>query len=109
MADSTVKIIKRAQLGTAFAIIHTVYNVRNLRVTMLHLVNTTAGAVTVQVCAVPPGGSPDITNALMWNFSIPANDLIEIADGLIMEASSTLQALAGAGGSITLQFSGLED
>lgn len=86
-----------------------VYSVRWLTVTMLHLVNTTAGPITVQVCLVPAGGTPTQANALLWDFSIPANDFIQCSDGLLMNPGESIQALASAGASVNLQFSGLEE
>lgn len=90
------------------AIAHTVYRDRWFKVTCLHIVNTTAAPVTVQVCIVPDGGAPVQTNALLWDFAIPANDLIEMADGLLLPPSSSMQALCSAAGAINLFLSGTE-
>lgn len=36
--------------------------------------NTTASAITVRVFAVPNGGSAGVSNALLYDYSIPANE-----------------------------------
>lgn len=62
--------------------------------------NTTAGAVTISVWAVPSGGSAADTNASLKGYSIAANDYIDV-DIPTMEAGDFLQAQAGAATSIT--------
>lgn len=109
MPLQSVRVTATVQLDVGFTVVHQVYSVRYLMVTMLHLVNCTAAPITVQVCVVPSGGTPAQANALMWDFSLPANDLIEIGDGLLMAPGSSLQALASAGASVNLTFSGLEE
>lgn len=104
-----VRIGAAANLSGSFVIIHTVQNNWFFRTSCLHIVNTSGAPVTVRVCVVPGGGSPDVTNALLWDFSIPANDLIELAEGLIMKPSSTCQALCSSAGAVNLFLSGTEN
>jgi len=103
-----VRVGVGANLSGAFAVLHTVYQARWLRVTNLHLVNVSLAAVTVNVCAVVKGGTPDVTNALLWGFSIPASDFIEASEGLMLPPGSSIQALCSTPGAINLYFSGEE-
>ena len=73
---------------------------RNGRV---RFVNTTAGAITIEACAVPTSGSPTDSNKILPLVSIPANSYIDL-DLPFMDVGSTLQAKAGAANSITASF-----
>lgn len=95
-------------LGTAAAILATVPAAPTttlLRGGRVRLTNTTAGAVTATVYAVPSGGSPAAGNAVISAKSIAANDYLDV-DIPIMPAGSTLQALAGAAASVTCHMLG---
>lgn len=80
-----------------------------IRVCVIHLVNTTGAPVTVQVCVVPHGGTPSVANALLYDYSIPANDFLQFDEGDFLSPNSTLQALASAGNSVNLRFSGVQE
>lgn len=90
-------------LGTSAAVLATVPaspSATLLRGGRVRLVNTTAGAVTATLYAVPSAGSPAAGNAFLSAKSIAANDFLDV-DVPIMPAGSTLQGLAGAATSIT--------
>lgn len=90
-------------LGVAASVLYTVPTLPTttlLRGGRIRLTNTTAGAVTVTLYAVPFSGSPGAANAFASAKSIAANDYLDI-DVPIMPPSSTLQGLAGAAASIT--------
>lgn len=71
-----------------------------LRGGRVRLVNTSVGAVTATLYAVPSGGSAGVGNAFLSAKSIAAGDFLDV-DVPIMPAGSTLQGLASAGTSIT--------
>lgn len=71
-----------------------------LRGGRVRLTNTTAGAVTATLYAVPSAGTAGVGNAFVSAKSIAANDFLDV-DVPIMPAGSFIQALAGAGTSIT--------
>lgn len=71
-----------------------------LRGGRMRLTNTTAGAVTASLYAVPPAGTAAAGNAFLSAFSIAANANLDV-DVPVMPAGATLQALAGAATSIT--------
>ena len=90
-------------LTTAAATLYTVATTpagQLLRGGRVRLVNTTAGAVTATLYAVPSAGAAADGNAFLKAKSIAANDYLDI-DVPILPAGATLQALAGANTSIT--------
>lgn len=99
------------ELTNAFQTVHTVYTGRNLTITALHLVNATGGAITVQVCFVPDGGTAVQANAILWDYSIAAHSfIIDLpAPGMILPSKASIQAKASAGASVNLMFSGMEE
>lgn len=105
MPAATTKRSGVNKLTSGFTTVYTVQVNYWSKVTMIHLVNTTAAPVTVQLCSVAPGGTPTQDNALMWNFSIPANDLIELGDGYWMSSQMSLAAKCSVDGAINLIWS----
>lgn len=103
-----VRIGASLNLTGVFQTVHQVYKDRWLKVTMIHLCNTDAAAATVRLCIVPNGGTAVQTNAFLWDFSIPAHDMIEVGDGLLLAPSTLIQALSGSVGVVNLFVSGEE-
>jgi hypothetical protein len=66
----------------------------------MRLTNTTAGAVTATLYAVPLAGTAAVGNAFLSAKSIAANDYLDV-DVPIMPAGAFIQGLAGAATSIT--------
>lgn len=71
-----------------------------LRGGRIRLTNTTAGAATVTLYAVPFGGTAGVGNAFLAAKSINANDFLDV-DVPIMPAGAFIQALASAATTIT--------
>ena len=105
---NTLKPVAALELTTSFQTVYTVPAATVFTCAVIHIVNTTSSAKTVQVCIVPSGGSPLASNALLYDFSIAANDFIEFAKGDIWAAQSTLQAKASAGSAVVIKLSGVE-
>lgn len=105
---NALKPVAVTQLTGSMATIYTVPALTTFTVSMLHLVNTTTAAATVRVCVVPTGGSALQSNAIMWDFSITANDVLEILKGDIWAAGTTLQASTGTASAINVKLSGIE-
>ena len=105
---NTLKAVDVVQLTTSFSTVYTVPASTKFTVAMLHICNTTSGAVTIRVCVVPNAGSPSASNAILWDFSVAANDVLEIFKGDIWGVGVTLQALAASNTSINLKLSGIE-
>lgn len=104
------QVAKIAVLGNGLmTTVHTVDSHRWLRIENIHLCNVTGGAVTVQFCLVPYGGSSGTTTALLYAFSIPANDFIEFGEGLRLGPGGLVRGLANAADAITAHLSGIEE
>lgn len=90
-------------LGTAAATLFTVPATPAstlLRGGRMRLVNTTAGAVTATLYAVPLAGAAAAGNAFVSGKSIAANDYLDV-DVPLMGPGAFVQGLAGAATSIT--------
>lgn len=110
MADvPQYQVSKELQLTAGFQTLYTVNNARWFRATCFHLVNVTASARTVRLCVVPPAGAASAVNALLWDFSVPANDFIEFGEGLKVPPASTIQVMASAISALNLFLSGVEE
>lgn len=95
-------------LTNAFQTLYQNNNVLSLTVSIFRITNVTAGAITVSMCYVPPGGTANAANAVIWDFSVPANNFIEFGKGDIIDPSVSIQAKASANNSITVKLSGIQ-
>lgn len=73
----------------------------------IDVVNTTAGALTIDIYLVPSGGSAGTTNALFYGYSINANSNLQWTGTQIMDAGDTIQIKASGVG-CTIHASGGE-
>lgn len=108
MAIAYTNFFAPTVLGVAAATLYTVpvTPLSNLlRGGRMRLTNTTAGAVTVTLYAVPFAGSAAVSNAFVSAKSIAANDYLDV-DVPIMPAGAFIQGLAGAAASITAHMLG---
>lgn len=108
MSTNTLKPVAVTPLTGSFATIYTVPASTVFTVGMLHLVNVTSSAVTVRMCVVPNAGSATISNAVLWDFQIAPNDVVELLKGDQWLAQATLQALASTPNSVNLKLAGVE-
>lgn len=76
------------------------------------VVNTTAASVVVTIYVVESGGTAADNRALCKAFSVPADglpyELVPAGSQIFLNASDTLQGIAGAATSVTLHLSGVE-
>lgn len=96
-------------LTASFQTVLTVNASLSLTVKMMHLVNTSGSAVTVRICYVPSGGTANVGNAALWDFSLPANDFMEFGEGHELEGGTTIQASAGIADVVNLFASGQQN
>jgi hypothetical protein len=98
------KAITPAQLTTAAAVYYTAPAGTTSTVNNLSLTNTSASPVTVTLYAVPSGGAAGTGNTFLSAFSLAAGQTYvpPQAIGLQLAPGSTLQALAGTAGAVTL-------
>jgi hypothetical protein len=104
-------LVESAELTTA-AVVYYTTSIKVLAVIIqATLCNTTAAAVTATIHLTPPGASPDVTNAIIWQQSIPASktvDLYPMANHVLTTAGTSIQALASTGTALTFRVSGYE-
>lgn len=101
--------IKTCPAASAFVEIHKVYSTRVMTVSKIHIVNVLGAAHTVQLCFVPPQTTPGVTNAILWDKSIPAYDFIEFGEGDIIDKDFQIMAAADAANAIKVWLFGTEE
>ena len=104
MTISYAQFMSPTVLGTAASTLFTIpaLPASNLfRGGRMRLTNTTAGAVTATLYAVPIAGAAAAGNAFMSGKSIAANDFMDV-DIPIIAPGGFVQGLAGAATSITV-------
>lgn len=106
---SPVKISAFTSLTIAPQTIHTVFAERKLTVKMIHIANVTGAAATVQIHFVPPGDAAAVTNAALYDFSIPSNDFIELGEGQILFESYAVIGACSVDNAINITVCGLEE
>jgi len=109
MNSAAVKIAKTLPLTDAFQTVHTIYLNRNLTVAAIHVTNISAAAKKVRLCFVPPGNIPNAANAILWDFSVPANDFEELGQEILIPSEYTVQAMAEVASAVIVYFSGSEE
>jgi hypothetical protein len=102
---NTLKSVPVVSLSAGFGTIYTVPALTSFTVAVIHLCNTTGAPVGGRVCLVPAAGTPALANALLWDFGVSANGIIELARGQIWLPGDSLQAL---GSGLNLHLSGIE-
>jgi hypothetical protein len=102
------QVSKSLTLGAAFATAYTSNFARWTTIRKILLANTTAGAVTVQLCFVIQGTSPSQGNAVLWNYSVPANTFVELGADQKLPPGTAVQALAGSANAVNLFLSAIE-
>jgi len=101
---NTLKPLATYQVTDSFSTVYTVPGATTFTVSMLHICNTSASAVTVRICI----GGQAVGNALMWDFSIAANDVVELLKGDMWLTGTTLQVKASLTNVVTLKLAGIE-
>lgn len=110
MATRNVRIIPGSQLTASAAAYYTAPANTRCVVKRLSFTNTTAPAVTVTVYLVASGGSPAATNIIASAHVVAGGETWDCAsaEGHVIEAGGTIQALASAVTAITIIGSGVE-
>jgi hypothetical protein len=69
--------------------------------------NTTATEATARIFLVPSGGTADQATAILYDYSIPANGIIEgIGKGQVLGAGGTIVVRSGTASALTFTASG---
>jgi len=106
--SSVLRISSLVQLGVAPTGIYIVGIQRRLVVSLIHIANLTGGAVTVTLYVLPAATAPAPQYAILYGFSVPANDFIELFEGGILLDGWSFNGLASAPNAINVMVSGLE-
>ena len=91
----------QAQLGTSDT---SVFNPSaNSAVTTMFICNTHTSAITVTIHLINGSGTPDDTNAILKDLSIPAKDTYTMNnERIILDAADNIKGLASTGSKITI-------
>lgn len=110
MATTNRRIIAGSQLTTDAVAYYTAPRGTRCVIKRLSLTNTSAGPVTVTIYLVPSQYSAAADNTLTSARSLAAGETWDClsAEGHVIEAGGTVEALASAGASITIIGSGME-
>ncbi len=97
--------IVNADLGTGDTDVFTA-GAGESAITVIYLCNTSAGAITVQVHAVPNGDTVDDSNKIYHDLEIPAGDTYVIdAERLILENGDKITASASVASEVAATIS----
>ena len=73
----------------------------------ISICNTTAGALTVDLCVVPSGGTVGTSNAILYAATVAANTQYHWQGLIVMNSGDSLQ-VRGSGPGLTIFVSGAE-
>jgi len=105
----TPKLLAQARNNdTTNDTLYTVPASTTTQLTSLRACNTTATAATVRIFVYASGGSASEATAIVYGFTIPANDYHEfIEKPIIIEAAGVVAVQNGTANAITFTASGL--
>lgn len=109
MAYKNITPVKlgQAAITTGVTTLYTVPVSTRTLVKDIDVVNTSAGALTVDIYLVASGGSASTANALFYGFSVAANGNLQWTGVQILNAGDTIQIKASGAG-CTINASGGE-
>lgn len=110
MATTSRRIIAGSQLTTSAFAFYTARGDRRCVIKRLSLTNTSAGPVAATIYLVPSGASAAAYNTITSARSLAAGETWDCmsAEGHVIEAGGSVQALASVGAAITIIGSGVE-
>lgn len=110
MATKNIRIIPGSQLTTGAVAYYTAPALTKCVIKRLTFTNTTATAVTVTAYLVSSAGSASASNTIASARTVAPGETWDCvsAEGQVVEAGGSVQALASSGTSITLIGSGIE-
>jgi len=110
MTATPKKLVPGSQLTSSAATYYTCPTNTKTLIKKATFTNTDSSARTITLYLVPIGGTAGVTNILSDAVSVASLTTYEAfeAEGHILEAGGTLQALADVGAKVTFQASGVE-
>jgi len=102
------KISVQKSLTIAEQLVYVVSQHVKLTIKLLRLSNVTGSAVTVRLYFAPPNGTGATTNAVLYDFSIAANEFIEFGEGQILYDSFVIRGSCSVDNAVNVILCGLE-
>jgi hypothetical protein len=104
----TIKILgQSAPAATTYTTLYTVPAATSAVLSSISVCNTNGGAQTVRIHIVPSGGSESTTNAITYDLSISANNMLVLTMGITMATGDFIRIYASAT-NISFQCFGVE-
>lgn len=72
----------------------------------IHINNVTTNVQTIRLCMVSSTDTPSISNSLLWDFSLEANNFIEFGEGKILLTDHSYYAMCGLNYACNIKISG---
>jgi hypothetical protein len=95
----------RGPMELSYAVLYTVPKDTTIMVSCIDICNTSGSAQTVYVSFVPSGDTVGTGNAILYGFSIAANDIYQWSGEQVLSPGDTIQGYASAT-SCTIMVSG---
>lgn len=95
----------QGQLPTSSGLLYSADSVSASSLNCINICNTTAGAITLYLFAVPSGGSAAASNAIFYGNSIAANTTVVWEGAIVLPKGGTVYGYSGSAG-LTLTISG---
>jgi hypothetical protein len=106
MANTALQL-GQAGITTGVTTLYTVPGATKTVVKSIDLCNTTTSPIKVRIFLVPSGGSALAANALVYDKTIPANDVLGWEGEQVLAAAGFIQIQASLAG-VTIVASGVE-
>jgi hypothetical protein len=102
------KKLGNAVLGTSYETLYTVPSLTRTYVKDINICNVTANKHYAYVHLVPSGGSPDITNAIAYNYGLDGHTIYNWRGLAIMNEGDTLQVKGNSANHLCIYVSGAD-
>lgn len=107
MAFTLARLGKSRPTDTNVATLYTVPASTTLEIGSITICNTTATAATCRVFIGASGETADETTAILYDYSIPPNSVIEgVGKGQVLAASGTIKVRTGTANALNFTASG---
>jgi len=90
------------------SVLYTVPAATKVIVKNIVMTNTTGNEAQIHLNVVSSGDSPQASNRILSNYSVPANGVSTLDCSIVMEAGDTLQATNVTAGAVVVTISGVE-
>jgi hypothetical protein len=106
MATNVLTSVGVIQLTSTLSTVYTVPSGKTFTVAVIHLANTSSSVANVRLCLNTGSGSQ--ATALLWDFQIQANDVLEILKGDIWSQNMILSGYCLPTTTVNIKVAGIE-